>query len=56
MFISADSPTRSIRTIPDGDRTLLLVGGNGHPAGQKEETEEEYRDLALGRRRGSGWP
>ena len=36
MFISADSPTRSIRTIPDGDRTLLLVGGNGHPAGRRK--------------------
>ena len=45
MFISADSPTRSIRTIPDEERTLLLIGGNGHATGQNNETEEEYRDL-----------
>ncbi len=45
MFISIDSPTRSIRTIPDGDRLLLMVGGNGHNVGQHYETEEQYRDL-----------
>ena len=45
MFISVDEPTRSIRTIPDGDRTLLMVGGNGHSTGQKYDTENEYKDL-----------
>lgn len=45
MFISADSPTRSIRTIPDGERLLLMVGGNGHGAGQKTDTSTEYEDL-----------
>lgn len=45
MYISSDSPTRSIRTIPDGDRLLLLVGGNGHATGQKYDTDEAYRDL-----------
>jgi glycine/D-amino acid oxidase-like deaminating enzyme/nitrite reductase/ring-hydroxylating ferredoxin subunit len=47
MFINAESPTRSLRTIPDGDRTLLLVGGNGHPTGQETDTESEYRDLEV---------
>ncbi|MDQ3877796.1 MAG: FAD-dependent oxidoreductase [Actinomycetota bacterium] len=45
MYISVDGRTRSVRTIRDGDRTLLLVGGNGHPVGQKYDTENEYRDL-----------
>ena len=45
MYISVDQPTRTIRTIPDGDRTLLMVGGNGHAAGQKYDTENDYRDL-----------
>jgi glycine/D-amino acid oxidase-like deaminating enzyme/nitrite reductase/ring-hydroxylating ferredoxin subunit len=45
MYISVDEPTRSIRTIPDGDRTLLMVGGNGHGAGQKQDTGHEYEDL-----------
>jgi glycine/D-amino acid oxidase-like deaminating enzyme/nitrite reductase/ring-hydroxylating ferredoxin subunit len=45
MFISADEPTRSVRTIPDGDRLLLMVGGNGHAVGQHYETEAQYLDL-----------
>ncbi|MFN2543063.1 MAG: FAD-dependent oxidoreductase [Actinomycetota bacterium] len=45
MFISADQPTRSIRTIPDGDRTLLLVGGEGHAVGQERETTQHYGRL-----------
>jgi glycine/D-amino acid oxidase-like deaminating enzyme/nitrite reductase/ring-hydroxylating ferredoxin subunit len=45
MYISVDQPTRTIRTIPDGDRTLLMVGGNGHATGQKYDTENEYKDL-----------
>ena len=45
MYISVDEPTRTIRTIKDGDRTLLMVGGSGHAAGQKYDTENCYRDL-----------
>jgi glycine/D-amino acid oxidase-like deaminating enzyme/nitrite reductase/ring-hydroxylating ferredoxin subunit len=45
MYISVDEPTRSIRTIPDGERTLLMVGGNGHGVGQKHHTRHEYEDL-----------
>lgn len=45
MYISIDDPTRTIRTIPDGDRTLLMVGGNGHAVGQKYDTENDYKDL-----------
>jgi glycine/D-amino acid oxidase-like deaminating enzyme/nitrite reductase/ring-hydroxylating ferredoxin subunit len=45
MFISSDEPTRSLRTIPDGDRTLLMVGGEGHDVGQDSDTESRYRNL-----------
>lgn len=33
MYLSADSPSRSLRDAPDGDGTLLLVGGAGHKVG-----------------------
>ena len=37
MYISADSPTRLLRTALQGDEQLLLVGGNGHPVGRHYE-------------------
>lgn len=48
LFLSVDSPTRSVRTTPDAEADvppLLLVGGNGHPVGGVESTEAELRDL-----------
>ena len=46
MFISAGSPTRSIRGVPlDGDGELLLVGGEGHRTGTGGDTTERYRRL-----------
>jgi glycine/D-amino acid oxidase-like deaminating enzyme/nitrite reductase/ring-hydroxylating ferredoxin subunit len=45
MFISADQPTRSLRTIVDGGRTLLLVGGEGHGVGQSSDSKVCYRKL-----------
>jgi glycine/D-amino acid oxidase-like deaminating enzyme/nitrite reductase/ring-hydroxylating ferredoxin subunit len=33
MYLSADSPTRSLRTAIHDDAELLLVGGNGHEGG-----------------------
>ncbi len=46
MFISCDTPTRSIRTIPDGNRLLLAVAGNGHPVGEDYDAQQNYTDLA----------
>lgn len=49
MFLSVDSPTRSIRTAPH-DGGVLLLGGNGHPVGMGEpgqalhELEQWARD------------
>lgn len=45
MYISADQPTRSIRTIHDGNRVLLLVGGEGHSVGEEDDTERHYANL-----------
>ena len=44
MFISGDSPTRSIRRAV-GDEVLLLVGGEGHRTGTGGDTEERYAAL-----------
>jgi glycine/D-amino acid oxidase-like deaminating enzyme/nitrite reductase/ring-hydroxylating ferredoxin subunit len=54
MFISADSPTRSIRSHPLGDGELLIVGGEGHKTGQGGDTRERYRRLEEFAR--ANWP
>ena len=56
MYISVESPTRSIRLIRDGDRTLLQLGGEGHKTGQQDDAEGCYRRLEddLRRRFGVG--
>jgi glycine/D-amino acid oxidase-like deaminating enzyme/nitrite reductase/ring-hydroxylating ferredoxin subunit len=45
MFISGDSPTRSVRAVPVDGGELLLVGGEGHRPGAGGDTEERYRAL-----------
>jgi glycine/D-amino acid oxidase-like deaminating enzyme/nitrite reductase/ring-hydroxylating ferredoxin subunit len=45
MFINSGTPTRSVRTIRDGDRLLIQVGGNGHKTGQEEDTRRRYEEL-----------
>ena len=45
MFISADGPTRSIRSHPLEDGELLVVGGEGHKVGQGGDTAERYETL-----------
>ena len=45
MFISADSPTRSIRSVPMDGEELLLVGGEGHKTGTGGDTRERYEAL-----------
>ncbi|HSU37436.1 MAG TPA: FAD-dependent oxidoreductase [Propionibacteriaceae bacterium] len=34
MYLSADSPSRSLRTAGHAGEEVLLVGGNGHPVGR----------------------
>src|SRR5688500_7110522 len=45
MYISADQPTRSIRSHPVPDGEILIVGGEGHKTGQGGDTLERYRSL-----------
>jgi Rieske Fe-S protein len=45
MFISASSPTRSIRSHPVDGRELLIVGGEGHKVGQGGPTGPRYEEL-----------
>jgi glycine/D-amino acid oxidase-like deaminating enzyme/nitrite reductase/ring-hydroxylating ferredoxin subunit len=41
MYISADRPTRSLRTAAHHGEELLLVGGNGHPVGRQLRNPSE---------------
>ena len=43
MFLSAGSPTRSIRDAPVSGGSRLIVGGNGHPVG-RADSELEHLD------------
>jgi glycine/D-amino acid oxidase-like deaminating enzyme/nitrite reductase/ring-hydroxylating ferredoxin subunit len=54
MFINAGVPTRSVRTIRDRGRLLLQVGGEGHKAGEEENTPARYAELE--RFLGEHWP
>jgi glycine/D-amino acid oxidase-like deaminating enzyme len=47
MYLSAGSPTRSLRPALDADgKPLLIVGGGGHTVGRRTPTLPEYEDLA----------
>ncbi|MFI1917940.1 FAD-dependent oxidoreductase [Nocardia sp. NPDC020380] len=45
MFVTAGAPTRSVRTVPDADGDILLVGGNGHVVGRADRTDACAADL-----------
>ena len=46
MMISADRPTRSLRHAQDADgEPLLVVGGEGHPTGEDDDTRRRYAAL-----------
>lgn len=45
MYISADSPTRSVRTVEYGGERLLLVGGESHKTGESACTIRHYEAL-----------
>lgn len=46
MFLSVEQPVRSLRDYPGDGRRLLLVGGNGHPAG-RAKSPQAYLDTLL---------
>jgi glycine/D-amino acid oxidase-like deaminating enzyme/nitrite reductase/ring-hydroxylating ferredoxin subunit len=46
MYITSDSPTRSVRSAPAGDgRRALVVGGEGHRSGAGPSAGERYARL-----------
>lgn len=45
MYLSVDSPGRSLRTAIVGDEELLVVGGNGHVVGREKDTGHLVEDL-----------
>jgi len=47
IFLSTESPTHSVRVTPDGNRLLLIVGGEGHTTGRAEDTEQRYTRLGM---------
>jgi len=46
MFISVDSPTRSVRYAPSAGGEKLIVGGAGHPVGRGEAPAGGVAELA----------
>jgi glycine/D-amino acid oxidase-like deaminating enzyme/nitrite reductase/ring-hydroxylating ferredoxin subunit len=45
MFISAETPSRSLRSQPDGEGELVLVSGEDHKVGQGDDTRQYYHAL-----------
>jgi glycine/D-amino acid oxidase-like deaminating enzyme/nitrite reductase/ring-hydroxylating ferredoxin subunit len=45
MYINSGTPTRSIRTLRDGDRLFIQVGGNGHKTAEEQDTTARYDQL-----------
>ena len=41
MYLSADQPTRSLRTARHNGEEVLVVGGNGHPVGRHPKPPSE---------------
>ncbi len=44
-YINAETPTRSLRSQPDGDGEVILVGGENHKTGDESDTNVHYRNL-----------
>ncbi|WP_280771093.1 FAD-dependent oxidoreductase [Salipaludibacillus daqingensis] len=45
MYLSVDSPTRSVRTATVNGKPHLLIGGDGHKTGQGEPVMNHYEAL-----------
>jgi glycine/D-amino acid oxidase-like deaminating enzyme len=45
MYLSADAPSRSVRTACRGEEEILLVGGAGHVTGRTDSARERAREL-----------
>lgn len=47
MYLSAENPKRSLRTIKYNNEELLLIGGEGHKTGVETRTMSFYENLKL---------
>jgi glycine/D-amino acid oxidase-like deaminating enzyme/nitrite reductase/ring-hydroxylating ferredoxin subunit len=45
MYLSIDSPSRSLRTAEGPEGELLVVGGNGHPVGRESSPRQRVTEL-----------
>jgi len=45
MYLSADTPSRSVRAAPVDGSELVLIGGESHKVGQDDDTTQRYREL-----------
>lgn len=45
MYLSADSPTRSVRSARMDGEEVVILGGEGHKVGQDRDTRERYAAL-----------
>lgn len=45
MYISADKPTRSLRSVTINNQEMVLIVGEDHKTGQGEDTKEHYKAL-----------
>lgn len=45
MYLSAETPVRSVRTLPIDGEELLLVGGNGHQTGRVPSPQRNLDEL-----------
>lgn len=45
MYLSVDTPSRSVRSHVEGEQAYLLVGGEGHKVGQDPDTTKRYEAL-----------
>ncbi|MCT7658758.1 FAD-dependent oxidoreductase [Mycobacterium deserti] len=45
MYISTDSPTRSVRYAPTSEGDRLIVGGAGHPVGHEKSPSSSVSEL-----------
>jgi glycine/D-amino acid oxidase-like deaminating enzyme len=45
MYISTDSPTRSVRYAPTAEGDRLIVGGAGHPVGHEKSPSSSVSEL-----------
>jgi glycine/D-amino acid oxidase-like deaminating enzyme len=45
MYLSVDSPSRSVRSAPAADGDTLVVGGAGHPVGREKSPSDALDEL-----------